>query len=340
MPHIQKIKTGPGIAHRVHWSVDGVRNSKYFPPRIPYRTVKHFADTIIAQDDQPQTEHIHLGELLARYTIARAKEHDAWREAVAMRHLIRYAGDIFAHRVTPDLLHRFRDALYDQRARGRTEYADEQKVKRGVNHDLRHIRVVLRWAYRRGILPAPVFDRVELFKAAAPRPDVLTPDELNRMRLALGKQDRMIFHLLRFTGLRIGEACALDVKDIDVPNMTIRLTRTKNRDQIDIPIDRRLARIWKHTKWLERDGLLIPYKPDTIARHFRAAMERAGIKKKMPTHIFRHTAGRRIMERYFTTGNAQEIARRFLRHKTRVMTDHYAKVYTEDIGRAMDDVDL
>ena len=85
----------------------------------------------------------------------------------------------------------------------------------------------------------------------------------------------------------------------------------------------------------------MPYRSTTtVIHHFRKAMRECGINKAMPTHIFRHTAGRRIIERYFTTGNAQEIARRFLRHKTRVMTDHYTQTYIEDIGRAMSDVDL
>ena len=60
----------------------------------------------------------------------------------------------------------------------------------------------------------------------------------------------------------------------------------------------------------------------------------------MPTHILRHTAGRRILEAYHTTGNALAIAKKFLRHKTDAMTDHYQQSYLEDLKRAMHDVKM
>lgn len=321
-----------------------MRHTRRFPPSIPYREVKRFADTIIAKERQESgPEHIHLGQLLGQYVILRSKEHDCWRETIAMRRLIEYAGDIYAHRVTAELLHRFRDNLFDKRiAQKATNFATDQRVRRGVNHDLRHLRVLFRWAFRRGIIHSHPFDRVEFFKTSKPRPDVLTRDEMSRMHRELAKDDRLIFHLLRYSGLRVGEACALKVSDVDTEAGIIRLDKTKNGEQTDIPLDKRLARIWKWTGVLKQhpDEFLVKKKPDTVARHFRDAMNRAGINKKMPTHIFRHTAGRRILERYYTTGNAQQIAKKFLRHKTDQMVQHYQQVYVEDIGKSMEEVDL
>ncbi len=344
MPHIQKIQTKSGVAHKVHWSLDGVRHTKRFSPSVPFREVKRFSDTIIAREhEESGPEHIRLGQLLGQYIVLRSKEHDCWREKIAMNHLILYTGDIYAHRLTAEVLHRFRDNLFDKRMIGKSgDFAADQKVRRGVNHDLRHLRVLFRWAYRRGILRSHPFDRVEFFKVSKPRPDVLTRDEMLRMQRALARDDRLVFHLLRYTGLRIGEACALRVSDVDTSSGLIHLERTKNGEQTDIPLDRRLARIWRWTGVLEQDpnAFLVKKKPDTIARHFRDAMNLAGIHKKMPTHIFRHTAGRRILERYYTTGNAQQIAKKFLRHKTDLMVQHYQQVYVEDIGKSMEDVDL
>lgn len=342
MPHIQKIKRKGGTAHRVHWSIDGLPHDRYFPPRVPFRDVKRFADTIIAsRQPEPTTAPLHLGALLARYIAGRQHEHDCWREAVAMRHLVRFAGDIPAARVTAELLHRFRDALLVSRTANRElDFAGDQRIRRGVNHDLRHLRIVFRWAYRRDLVSVQPFAKVEMFKAAPPQTDNLTAEEMRRFFRALPKPDRMIAYLLRYTGLRVGEACAVRCEDVDLDNCVIRLQKTKNRDVLEIGIDGRLARIWRATKWLDGREWLVGIKPQTVSRHFRDAMEAAGMDKRMPTHIFRHTAARRIMEAYWQTGNAQEIARKFLRHKTRVMTDHYAKVYQEDVKRAMKEVKL
>ncbi len=231
MPHIEVIKTKNGKAYRVKYSKDGKRYSRYFPVTTSFKDVKLFADTVIANPDPPQLSPVRLGELLAQYMIARQNEHNCWREGVAMRHLVRFAGDVYAHRITSELLHRFRDALFVERKAGRElEYATEQKIKRGVNHDLRHIRIIFRWAYKHGIMSSHPFDRVELFKAAPPRPDVLTAEEMSKLRSVLNKQDRLIFYLLRFTGLRIGEACALKCEDVDLERGLIRLTKTKNKE--------------------------------------------------------------------------------------------------------------
>jgi integrase len=346
MSHIQRITLKNGqTAHRVHWSRNGARHHRYFGPLVTFQNVKTFAhqmDVDVANEMFPRPSSLLLSQLTEQYISMRLSEHDSRREAIAMRHLVRYAGDVQVYKVDAELLHRFRDDLLARRQRPDADFARDQRTRRGVNHDLRHIRVVFRWAYKHELIDRHPFDRVELFKTSRPAPDVLTREELNRIRLALKKPDRLVMHLLRFTGLRIGEACALRVGDIDLAAGVIRLARTKNRQEERIPLDRRLRRLAAATAWLNRpaEEPLIGHRAITMTHRFRAAMERAGINKKMPTHIFRHTAGRRIIERYFGTGNAQQIAKRFLRHRTDVMTQHYTQIYEEDIGRAMKEVEL
>ena len=53
----------------------------------------------------------------------------------------------------------------------------------------------------------------------------------------LSTRDRAIMVLLLKTGLRCGELCSLDVNDIDLPEMTIRLKPAAKRSNRIVPID-------------------------------------------------------------------------------------------------------
>ncbi|HOT98944.1 MAG TPA: tyrosine-type recombinase/integrase [bacterium] len=275
----------------------------------------------------------------------RREEIQVWRHKIAIDHLMAIIDpETPASEITPQQIHTFRDELFRHRCPVGSEYQIEQAARRGVNNDLRHLRSVFRWAYKQGLIPSHPFDRVQLYKAARTRPDVLTREELKSMAAELSGEDLLAFHILRFTGLRIGELCALEWRDIDLKANLIRLQKTKNMDEAVVPIHPELSSFLSPFLDIKQNnqspGRVIKLKSQTISRHFRAAMTRAGIFKKMPCHIFRHTAGRRILEAYYTTGNAQQIAKKFLRHKTDLMTQHYQQVYTDDLREAMLNVDL
>lgn len=307
---------------------------------VPFQEVRQFSRTVETERTPLNAEparRLTLQELIDKFTEMRKNDVQVWRHEIAMRHLIEFAGDIHVDKVTPQVIALFRDDLLSKRATG-----DEQGARRGVNNDMRHIRVVFRYAYRQGIIPSHPFDRVAFFKVSKPVPDVLTREELNAMRLHLAKEDRLVFHFIRFTGLRVAEACEVRIKDVDLAANEINLYHTKNGEQVNIPLPRQLRRIATKTAWLQRDpnDKVIKYTRWTVTHHFRAAMKASGINKKMPTHIFRHTAGRRILERYYTTGNARAIAKKFLRHKTDTMTEYYQQVYVDDLRKAMESVEL
>ena len=340
MAYIQKIKTKKGIAHRVVWSLNGIKQKKYFPATIPFPIVKQFAGEREAQKHEKEylaPRRLKIADLLKKFEEQRKSDIATWRHRIALNHLIEFTGEIYTDKITPEVIHGFRDWLLERR-----KGADPQKIRRGINHDLRHIRVIFRWAYKQGIISSHPFDRVQMFKTSKPDPDVLTVEELNRIRLCLSKKDRLTFHFLRFTGLRIGEACAVRIKDIDLIADEIHLHQTKNGTEETIMLHRNLKRLAEKTKWLvgDKNDKVIKVTHWTITHRFRKAMRAAGVNKKMTTHILRHTAGRRILEAYYTTGNAKAIAKKFLRHKTDVMTEHYQQSYLEDLKKAMKDVKL
>src|SRR2546430_16946424 len=72
-------------------------------------------------------------------------------------------------------------------------------------------------------------------------PKYLTQDELLRFfKVITSPRDRAMFALIYHYGLRVDEAAALTVEDLDLKNMRIRIRRLKNGIGEEKPV-------WRHT---------------------------------------------------------------------------------------------
>ncbi len=342
MANIKKIRLKHGTAYELRWSVCGIRYSRYFAPPITLSEVKQIAADI----DRDKAYHraglvvpmgnITLRDLAHRYTEARRHEVDPWRELLAMRKFTEFAGNVFAGSVTAELLHQYRDILLELRMPTDPSYPAEQRIRRGVNKDLKFLRVVFNWAHRAGLVPEKVFERVQLYKAQAVRPDVLTRAEVEAVyeHLPVSGPWRVLYRVMQYSGLRRSEVLRLRPENIDLGAKIIRLPRTKNGEAVTVPMHPRLVEL------LADNFLDTSIKPDRLTRTIRRAMTAAGVDKRMPCHILRHTVGARVIERYLTDGDGERIAQEVLRHKSRVMTRHYTQIVQEQIGGALADVDL
>ncbi len=111
-------------------------------------------------------------------------------------------------------------------------------------------------------------------------PKYLTQDELQRyFKVITSPRDRALFALIYHYGLRVDEAAALTVEDIDLKNHRIRIRRLKNGIGGEKPL-------WRHTAKLLRAYLRVrrnvtPY----------LFIGRQGpMKKRMIQHLFAHYA--------------------------------------------------
>ena len=82
--------------------------------------------------------------------------------------------------------------------------------------------------------------RVDLSRVRVPKqhkrePIFLTAAQLGRLAGAAGR-DGVVVWLLGTTGLRIGEACALDVGDVDVKRSRLRVRKSKSGRGRDVPV--------------------------------------------------------------------------------------------------------
>jgi integrase len=342
MAYIQKIKRKKGVAHQVLYYIDGVRNTQYFPATIPYHKVKKFANDV----EYKHVEDIHntilhdtsLEELVSIYQEKRASEVDTWRETLALNGLIKVLSPtVKIDNITHHVIHQYRDSILLDRLEkvDNDNYALVQKARRGVNKELYFLRVVFRWAYKNELVSAPIFDKVTMFKASKPKPDVLTREEdmafYKELKVIGDRVLRVAYWILKYTGMRRSELIAIRYQDIDLKNGYIKLLKTKNMDEAVIPIHPRLARVLKWVSNGESDDILIPYKKDRITRNFRRAFNAAGLgHKKSPVHIFRHSLGARIIE-HDLSDDGERLAQEILRHKTKLMTKYYTQIAKEKL---------
>lgn len=350
MAHIQNIKRKKGIAHQVHYFVDGVQRTKYFPSCIPMQEVKRFAKEMDASANNTQIKlilkKVTLAELASIYAKGRAAEINPWREVISIRSLIKHLGaDFLITSIDHYKIHSYRDWLLSTRLQRIDigDYAAVHRVRRGVNKELCFLRVVFRWAYRNDLIGTQVFDKVTMLKTSMPIPDVLSKEEDRVFYIAIrslkDRTLRLAYWILKYTGLRRSELIALTWKDIDIESGYIKLTQTKNMDEEIIPIHPKLLRV---IRWIQRGKVsdkVIPYKRDRLTRNFRRAMTISGLHKKSPMHILRHSLGARIIE-HDLSDNGERMAQEILRHKTRSMTRHYTRIAKEGLKGKLSDIDF
>ena len=156
--------------------------------------------------------------------------------------------------------------------------------------------------------------------------DALTLEEQAKFFVAI-HEARFIYQpfadmwlLALLTGLRVGEICALEFKDIDFENKTIHIQRTISRDilgayvvgettktktgnriiQYSNVVDSLLKDILKYkqenSKFLFSDGFGHFILPSQVANKLRVFNKQYKITNKLSMHVFRHTFATRMIE--------------------------------------------
>lgn len=177
-------------------------------------------------------------------------------------------------------------------------------------------------------------------------PPVLEPDEVQRLLAQLDNPFRVMVLLDVTTGLRRSELFALKWKDIDFSNLLIDIKRSiflgvVGRGKSDaarqsVPLSLNVAAdlwLWKETTsygesndWVfaspRRKGKQ-PLRPDgVLSKIVRGAAIRAGIKKRIGWHTFRHTYSSTLI----ANGENVKVVQELMRHASSRFT---LEVYTQ-----------
>lgn len=209
------------------------------------------------------------------------------------------------------------------------------------------------WAFARGLLQTDVLARLRSPKATSDLPTVLTATDaaglLDTARELATHQDASpvdvrnwaAFELIYAAGLRISEATAVGIGDIDFTSRTVRVTGKGDKQRtvpFGVPAQRALE------AWLaRRSELATPHSPQTLflgarggaldVRTLRSSLHtltrQAGITDISP-HDLRHSAATHLLE----GGSDLRIVQELLGHSSMRTTQRYTHVSPERLRAA------
>lgn len=220
-------------------------------------------------------------------------------------------------------------------------------ARRSIVRKISALRSMLEWAVGRGLLPANPARDLSPLKLDRPLPkalkasDVAALCELPPSDDPVGARDRALIELLYGSGLRVGELCALDLEDVDLRAMTVRVTG-KGRKERQVPISRPAAEAVRAYLSGPRAGLLAardtPPEPHALfinarsgrlgPRSVRAILARylkAEGRAPVGPHALRHSFATHLLDNGADLRSVQEL----LGHESLATTQIYTHVSTE-----------
>ena len=142
---------------------------------------------------------------------------------------------------------------------------------------------------------------------------VLTQDEVFKLfGLAESERDRMILKYLYYTGMRVNEMIQTIKEDVNfVENVIrIRVETTKTKREAMQPIPKRLKEdLERWCSYKQNEDKLFPLTKQRIWQIVKKATKKAGIKKNVHPHTFRHSFATHIYEATNDLGKVQELLR-------------------------------
>ncbi|RAO05835.1 tyrosine recombinase XerC [Micromonospora noduli] len=220
------------------------------------------------------------------------------------------------------------------------------------------------WAHRAGLLPADVGAALASPRAHRELPSVLRADQAAALVEAPARQapppnppsesgpseaaeavrlrDRVLLELLYATGVRVSEACGLDVGDVDHGRRVIRVFGKGGRERsvpYGVPAQRALDDWLRHGRPAmvgarSGDALLLGARggrlnPTTARQIVGAYAETAGLPRTSP-HDLRHSAATHLLEGGADLRAVQEL----LGHSSLASTQIYTHVSVERLRAA------
>lgn len=174
-------------------------------------------------------------------------------------------------------------------------------------------------------------------------PNILSMDEVLRLfEKTENRKHRVLLMLAYSSGLRISEVVNLELADIDSGRMVIHLRAAKGkRDRIVMLSEVLLAELREYYKryrpkrWVFEGQTGARYSARSIQLVFRAAAQRAGIRKRITFHGLRHCFATHLLEGGTDLRRIQEL----LGHQSIKTTLIYTHVAATDLAKVTSPLD-
>jgi len=196
----------------------------------------------------------------------------------------------------------------------------------------------LRQPHRLQSLPWP--------KVPRPLPQILSGTEVLSLFEAISSLPyRTVVMTLYASGLRIREACSLQVGQIDSKRMLIHVQRGKgNRDRYVMLSERLLHALRLYWKQHRPPGPFLfpghspglPITPGSVRRALHCAVSHCGLHKRVTPHILRHSFATHLLE----SGTDLRVIQALLGHGSIRTTVHYTQVSPLFAARQTSPLDL
>jgi len=199
---------------------------------------------------------------------------------------------------------------------------------------LRSIRVFASFIAREGLLPESPFVGVEIPRVKEEHPRILAREDLARLLQAhdrntwIGARNLALLTMLADTGVRLNEVLQVDVGDVDLASMSIRIRYGKGGRERLVPVGRvlhRALRRWievrglsngEHALFVSRSGCRLHRR--TVQRIVEEAGKRIGFAG-LHAHLMRHSCA----TLYLQNGGNVFALRQLLGHSSLSTTQRY-----------------
>ena len=174
-------------------------------------------------------------------------------------------------------------------------------------------------------------------------PNILSVEEVLRLFECTGNRKHRLLLMLAYSGgLRISEVVNLELADVDSRRMVIHLRAAKGkRDRVVMLSEvfleelRDYYRRYRPKRWVFEGQTGERYSVRSIQLVFRAAVKKAGIRKRITFHGLRHCFATHLLEGGTDLRRIQEL----LGHRSIKTTLRYTHVATTDLAKVTSPLD-